>query len=177
MSTPAVEVRSFQVTVPAGTALAAPLVTPITIPARTVIGVHWTVPSGPSGLMGWRLSMSGGQAVIPTGGGWIITDGDSDTWWLANQPDSGAWEVTQYNTDIYPHSVYLDFLLDTIGVTPAPGQMLDSAAISQTVPAAVTVPGPVSVPAITAPPPVTITSITTPAALTTALGLAGGGYG
>lgn len=177
MSTPAVEVRSFVVTTPAGTTQAAPLVTQIPFPARTVIGVHWMVPPGPSGLMGWRLSMSGGVAVIPTGGGWIIADNDANTWPLADQPDSGAWEVTSYNTDIYPHSVYLDFLLDTIGTIPAPGQQLSSPALSQTVPANLTVPGPVSVAGVTVPAPVTITSITAPPPVSVALGGLGGGYG
>lgn len=123
MSSPAVEVRSFNVTIPAGTPASAPVTTDIFFPARIVSGVHWKVPPGPSGLMGWQLTMNDGTPVIPTGGGYIITDNDSDTWALQNQPDSGQWEVTGYNTDIYPHTVYLDFLLDVISA-PATGPVL-----------------------------------------------------
>ena len=85
MSTPAVEIRSFAVTIPTGTTQSAPYTQDIFFPARIVTGVHWKVPRGPSGLMGWQLTMSGGNAVIPAGGGWIITDDDSDTWPLTGQ--------------------------------------------------------------------------------------------
>lgn len=88
--------------------------------------------------MGWRLSMSGGVAVIPTGGGWIITDSDSDTWNLTSQPDSGAWEVTGYNTDLYDHSVYLDFGLVMPGGPAAPVPLIPSAQLSQLLPLPVT---------------------------------------
>lgn len=130
MSTPAVEVRSFVVTIPAGTPLAAPVTRNVPFPARVVNAIHWKVPPGPSGLMGWRLAMSGGIAVIPTGGGWIITDGDSDTWNLTGQPDSGQWQVTGYNTDIYDHSVYLDFLLDMVGSGPQPPALIANATLA-----------------------------------------------
>ena len=118
MTSPAAEVRSFAVTIPAGTTSDSPFTADVSFPDRVVSGVHWKVPPGPSGLMGWRLSMSGGIAVIPTGGGWVITDDDSDTWPLTRQPDSGGWEVTGYNTDIYDHTVYVTFLLDFVGSQP-----------------------------------------------------------
>lgn len=130
MTTPVQEVRSFQVTIPAGTTIDAPYTASVAFPPRLVEGVHWKVPPGPSGLMGWRLTMSGGTAVIPTGGGWIITDNDSDTWQLAGQPDSGYWDVTGYNTDIYDHSVYLDFLLNPIPVAAPVTTLLSSASLS-----------------------------------------------
>lgn len=130
MTTPAAEVRSFVVTIPANTPLTAPVTTAVSFPPRTVTGVHWKVPPGPSGLMGWRLTMNNGLPVVPIGGGWIITDDDSDTWTLTGQPDSGAWEVTGYNTDIYDHAVYVDFLCDLIGQTPAPLALPSNAELS-----------------------------------------------
>lgn len=119
MTTPAAEVRSFAVTISAGTPLAAPVTTPVAFPSRTVLAVRWQVPPGPSGLMGWRLTMSGGVPVIPSGGGWIIADDAADTWQVRDQPDSGAWEVTGYNTGTYPHTVYLDFMLEPVAVPAA----------------------------------------------------------
>lgn len=107
-------------TIPAGTPLLSPVTSDVSFPTRVVTGVHWKVPPGPSGLMGWRLSMSGGIAVIPTGGGWVVTDDDSDTWPLTGQPDSGGWQLTGYNTDVYDHAVYLDFLLDLVPAAAAP---------------------------------------------------------
>lgn len=117
-------------TIPAGTAQSSPLVTPVSFPDRVVSGVHWKVPPGPSGLMGWRLTMSNGIAVIPVGGGWIISDDDSDTWVLSNQPTSGQWEVTGYNTDVYDHTVYITFLLDLTGGQTAPVPMTANEALS-----------------------------------------------
>lgn len=133
MTTPAagaVEIRTFQVTIPAGTAQSAPQTTDVPFPSRIVQAVTWKVPPGPSGLMGWRLTMSGGNAVLPTGGGWVVADDQTDTWPLADQPDSGAWEVTGYNTDVYDHTVYLTFLLATVPVPAAPAVPLSNADLS-----------------------------------------------
>lgn len=115
MSTPAAEIRSFAATIPANTPQSAPVIIPCTFPVRTVLQVNWQVPPGPSGLMGWRLTMSGGNAVMPTGGAWIVADDRSGEWPVQGMPDSGAWEVSGYNTDIYPHTVYVDFLLSVTG--------------------------------------------------------------
>jgi len=114
MSTPAVDIRAVQVTVPAGTAESSPQVTEVFFPPRILTAVHWRVPPGPSGLMGWRLTMSGGTPVIPSAGGWIVADDESAQWAVQDQPDSGRWEIAGYNTDIYDHTVYVTFLLDVI---------------------------------------------------------------
>lgn len=124
MTTPAAaaaEVRSFAATIPAGTPLSAPVTIDVSFPPRIVQAVTWQVPPGPSGLMGWRLTMSGGNPVIPTGGGWVIADDRTGSWQVTGQPDSGAWEVTGYNTDIYDHTVYLEF---AVGITVAPTAVL-----------------------------------------------------
>lgn len=176
MTSPAVEVRSFPVTIPAGTAITAPYTQTIYMPARVLSALHWKVPPGPSGLMGWRLTMSEGNAVIPTGGGWIIADNEDATWNLTSQPDSGYWEVTGYNTDIYDHTVYLDFLLSLVGEPASVTPQIPSGALSSPSPVTTTTgtPGavstlsipPLSVPAISVPVPITaiqpVFGITTP---------------
>lgn len=81
--------------------------------------------------MGWQLS-SDGVAVIPVvPGTFIVADDESDDWPLDGYPDAGNWQVTGYNTGVYPHTVYLTFLLDLIvpasvapqlvAAAPAPG--------------------------------------------------------
>jgi hypothetical protein len=159
MTSPVQEVRTFAATIPANTPQTSPAIVPITMPAREVAWVKWRVPPGPVGLMGWRLSMSNGQVLLPAGGGYIVTDNDGDTWTLYDQPDSGAWEVTGYNTDIYDHTVYLDFGVTVPGSAPAPVSFIPSSSISQpvpvSVPSALTVP-PITIPAITVPQPVTV---------------------
>lgn len=169
MSTPAVEVRSFQVTIPAGTPQTSPYTQDIFFPVREVVQVHWKVPPGPSGLMGWRLTMSGGNAVIPTGGGWIVADGEDATWPFEGLPDSGAWEVTGYNTDIYDHTVYLDFLLALVGGSGGLTTFVSNEAISNPAPqtvSTVTAPAPVTVTSVTAPAAATVTTVTAPAPVT-----------
>ena len=118
------EIRSFQVTIPAGTPIASPFTQAITFPPRTVVQVDWQVPPGPSGLMGWSLTVAG-QPVIPRNpGSFIVADNVARSWPLEGYPDQGQWQVTGYNTDIYPHTVYLDFLLELNGTTtPQPAQI------------------------------------------------------
>lgn len=106
------EIRSFQVTIPAGTPVASPFVQAIVFPPRTVTQIDWKVPPGPSGLMGWALTIAG-QPVIPNNpGAYIVADNVARSWPLSGFPDQGQWQLTGYNTDIYPHTVYLDFLLE-----------------------------------------------------------------
>lgn len=117
------EIREFAVTVPAGTAKTAPLTTPVVFPQRDVVAVSWRVPPGPSGLMGWALTSAGAPVIPIQLGTYMVTDNQADTWDLEGYLDSGNWQVTAYNTGIYPHTVYLTFLLDLPGTadsTPLP---------------------------------------------------------
>lgn len=112
------ESRQFTATIPGGTLPAAPLVTDIPIPVGIVRQVRWRVPAGNLGLLGWRITM-GGVQVLPSGGDpWVIADGQTGDWQLDGYPDSGAWQVTGYNTGSYAHSVYVT--LDFDPVTRAP---------------------------------------------------------
>ena len=124
------EIRSFAVTVPAGTPVASPAVTSLAMPPRVVTAVRWRVPPGPLGLVGWALSMAGNN-VIPYGSGnWIVANDEASRWTLEDAPTSGAWTLTAYNTGTYNHTIYLDFELDVIptavsaAVTPIPSSSL-----------------------------------------------------
>lgn len=124
------EIRSFAVTIPAGTPLTAPVTVPIVFPPRTVVQVDWQVPPGPAGLMGWALTIDG-QPVIPRNpGAFIVADARIQSWPLEGYPDQGQWQVTGYNTDIYDHAVYLDFLLELNGTTTAQPVQLPNEALS-----------------------------------------------
>jgi hypothetical protein len=129
------EIRTFQVTIPAGTAKASPVTVAINFPPRTVVQLDWQVPDGPAGLMGWALTVSG-QPVIPrNSGAYIIANDVARSWPLEGYPDQGQWQVTGYNTDIYDHSVYFDFLLELNGTASPQPVQLPSAAISTMPPA------------------------------------------
>jgi hypothetical protein len=114
------EIREFAVLVPAGTAKAAPLVTPIAFPERLVTAVSYRVPPGPSGLMGWALTSAGAPVIPIQPKTYMVTDNQADTWDLEGYLDSGNWAVTAYNTGIYPHTVYLTFQLDLPGADVTP---------------------------------------------------------
>ena len=108
----AAEVRTFAVTVPAGTAIAAPQVTALRMPARIVRNVRVRVPPGPAGEVGWAVGAAGVR-VLPWGAGeWIIANDEAIEWPLDGQITSGAWQLQAYNTGTYPHTLYLTFQLD-----------------------------------------------------------------
>lgn len=108
------DIKTFQVTTPAGQAINNPLVTPLAMPPRTVIGVEVMAPAGSNGNLGFQLG-SAGQQVIPSDiGTWIITSGETLRWEVANQINSGAWQMISYNTGNFPHTLYLRFFLNLI---------------------------------------------------------------
>ena len=115
------EIRAAQATIPAGTPLSAPVTVSVAFPDRIVRSVRWRVPRGPGGLMGWQLTSDGVPVIPVVAGTWIVADDEADDWALDGYPTTGNWQVTGYNTGVYPHTVYLTFLLDLItpAVTPA----------------------------------------------------------
>lgn len=118
----AYEIRTFDVTVPAGTLASAPQVTDLTMPARIVRQVDIRIPPGPRGEVGFALGAAR-QAVIPYNPGqWIIGDDEVITWPLEGQIDSGAWQAILYNTGAYPHTLEFRFHLDLTGQDATAGQ-------------------------------------------------------
>lgn len=122
------EVRAFTATIPAGAPAAAPVTVDISFPPRVVRRIDWRVPNGPMGVFGWRLTMGGVQVLPTAGASWILANDESATWAPTRAPDSGAWQVTGYNTGRYPHAVYLTFHLD-LPEPPRPQVQLVPAAL------------------------------------------------
>lgn len=135
------EIRPFAVTIPAGTLQSAPLVAPINFPPRVVTALRWKVPPGPSGLMGWALTVAGNPVIPRQQGAYFVTDNDADTWPLEGFPDQGQWQLTGYNTDIYDHTVYLTFLLDQISTQLAAPALMPNWALSRPAAPALVTPG------------------------------------
>jgi len=109
------EVRNYEVTIPAGTLASAPLLTDLAMPPRTVTAVRVRIPPGPRGLVGWALAVAGTQVIPWNAGAWIVGDDEILDWPLANQIDSGAWQLSAYNTGIYDHAIYVTFSLEPVG--------------------------------------------------------------
>lgn len=102
-------VQFFQATITAGTPLVSPMTVTLNVLPGRINAIHWRVPPGPRGNLGWQLSM-GGVSVIPEQQGtYIIADNDSDTITVSGLPDSGAWQVVGYNTGVNNHTIYLSF--------------------------------------------------------------------
>lgn len=124
------EVRTQEVLVAAGTPITDPQVTDIAFPSRVVRSVTVRFPPGPSGLVGVALTMNG-DAVIPIiAGTWIIGDNEPVHWDLSGYPDTGAWQLTAYNTGTYDHTIYVRWGLDPLpgagdsGLQPIPAALL-----------------------------------------------------
>lgn len=116
------EIRHFTATIPANTPLASPVTVNIAMPVRTVSQIDWRVPNGPLGMMGWQLAM-GGVRVLPDHDQFLVANGESGTWHVDDQPDSGAWQVIGYNTGAHAHAVYIAMHCDPpvrIIAPPAP---------------------------------------------------------
>lgn len=122
----ATSVIALTATVPAGTAKASPVVVALGVGTNLIDKIHWRVPPGPRGNLGWYLSMGGVQVLPSDAGGWVVADDEADDWTIEGLPDSGSWELTGYNTGSYDHTVYLYFEVTPVqlGVTLT-GDMLN----------------------------------------------------
>lgn len=108
----AAEVRTFAVTIPAGTLQATPQVSALTMPARIVRSVRVRIPPGPSGMVGWALGAAG-ERVLPWGANqWIVADDEAIEWPLEGQISSGAWQLQAYNAGVFAHTLHVTFQLD-----------------------------------------------------------------
>lgn len=108
------EVYTFQVTIPPGTPQLTPFRQQLTMPVRKIDTIEVVVPPGPSGLMGFAITMGGINVMPIQPNQYLVTDDQKISWPLANLPTSGAWELSGYNTDVWPHAVYVWFLVDQV---------------------------------------------------------------
>lgn len=120
----ATEVREFTVTCPPGTPVAAPQVTDIAMPARVVDSIRIRIPPGPNGFMGFAIGAAG-VTFIPVGSAqFIVASDEVIDWVLPDQMTSGAWQVQMYNTGIFPHTIYLTFIVHLPDLPVAGGDVI-----------------------------------------------------
>lgn len=123
------EVYAFAVTIPPNTPQNSLSIQAITIPQRRVSTLEIVVPPGPSGLMGFLITMGGVRVIPSMVQSFIITDDERITWPLTDLPTSGAWQLAGYNTDVWPHTVYLRWLVDLVDSVPT-GPLLTGTTLS-----------------------------------------------
>jgi hypothetical protein len=114
------QVREFQVTIPKGTPIAAPVTVDVSFPPFTVVSVAARIPPGPLGQMGFRVASSRQQVIPWNPGSWIVANDDRLQWQADNYPTSGDWQIIGYNTGAFDHTIYVTFELDPVGFDTAP---------------------------------------------------------
>jgi len=108
-------VYEADLTVPAGTAIAAAVSAVWALDEGTLVNVRIVVPPGHNGLTGVRVLWAG-TPIIPYGGApYIIANDDKMDWDINQDVNTGSITVQGYNLDIWPHTFYLRGLLDRLG--------------------------------------------------------------
>jgi len=108
------EVKRFAITVPAGTSQAAPITQPTTFEPRIVRRIEWVFPPGCNGLVGILFSMNQIPVIPLPSGTFIIESAVTGGYDVTGQPDSGAWQVTAFNTGANPHTIQVSYHADLI---------------------------------------------------------------
>lgn len=124
------QIRSRQVTVPAGTTKAAPATFNVSFPPMTVAEIDVLVPPGSNGTLGFQIASSGIQVIPWNAGEWIVTNNERLAWPTEGYPDSGDWQVIAYNTGMYDHSLWVRFSLSPVAVAVAGPVVVDLGALS-----------------------------------------------
>lgn len=107
-------IEPFAVTIPANTPIAAPLVTDTDFADGIVTHITITVPPGPSGFVGFKFTHMGGPVIPYTGANYFIADDRVIEWDLTNMPTATGWQLVAYNTDVYPHTLYIEYHINEI---------------------------------------------------------------
>lgn len=124
------QIRRFEVTVPAGTPKAAPIVADISFPVMRLLRVDWHLPPGCATVVGFFLSMGGVQVQPLPAGTFVTGEGVSGSWALDDAPDSGGWQLAAYNTGGHPHTIHLHLHVETIVRAEQPMMLLDDRVLS-----------------------------------------------
>jgi len=102
-------IELFDVTVPAGTAIATPQTTALVFDPGIVERIEIVVPPGPSGLVGFQIRHSGETVIPHSASQWIIADNEPINWPVQGFPEGSAWSFRGYNLDVYSHTIYFRF--------------------------------------------------------------------
>lgn len=105
------DIRSFTVSVAAGTVEASPQVDALDLPQAVVERVDVIIPAGHGGETGIGLAIAGAQVIPFNEDEWITGDDVRLEFPLQNYPTTGQWSTFTWNTDDFDHTFYLTFLL------------------------------------------------------------------
>lgn len=111
-------IRRFSATIPAGTAKAAPVLIKTTMPPYTIERVEVIVPPGPRGQAGFKLTVSGAQAIPYGNDDFFVADSEKIEWDLQGFPDSGDWGLLGYNLGTQNHTLEIRYFCQLIDTSP-----------------------------------------------------------
>jgi hypothetical protein len=117
------------VTVPAGTAIAAPFSQAVPLEDGKLVSIRLVIPDGHAGLTGIRFTRAGTQ-VIPYSQtvSWIISNDDKIEIEYDGDMSATGVVAVAYNTDIFDHAFYLLCRVDD--PPPRPAVSVDAATAS-----------------------------------------------
>jgi hypothetical protein len=104
----------FEVTIAAGTLQSAPTTAAMSFVDGIVTGVEFVVPPGPSGRVGFALFYGGVRQLPRTDGAFYVTDDEVIRRSLTGFPSGSRWQLVGFNTDIFPHTIEVRFLIDEL---------------------------------------------------------------
>lgn len=135
MTNPVVQVKQFEITVPAGTPIANPQVTAtIFDDGFTLEWVEIRMPPGPRGQVGVAITSSRVQLLPYTTGitrNWLRLNDEDLHWDFYDMPDTGDYGVIAYNIGNYPHTFQVRYgvSLSPVASTPNPAAGMPPAAL------------------------------------------------
>lgn len=101
---------TFAVTIPAGTAKTAPLVTVTRFASNIVERVEWLFPVGCNGQVGIQIGSRSVPIIPISSTQWLIRSGDSASLGVSGMPNTGDWSVIGYNLGAFDHTVQVSFV-------------------------------------------------------------------
>lgn len=96
-------------TVPAGTAIAAPVSQPVVLADAHLETVRFIIPDGHAGLTGLRITWAGTQIFPYNTGTWLISDDEVFDWPADQEVTANGLSLAGYNTDIFAHTFHVRF--------------------------------------------------------------------
>lgn len=105
---------TFDVTIPAGTPIANPLVTPTIFETNVVRRIEWRFPGGCNGQVGIQIGARSVPVLPPVAGQYFVRSGTVQGYDLEDMPNTGDWSVIGYNLGAFPHTIHVVFLVNRI---------------------------------------------------------------
>lgn len=114
-------VHAREVTVPAATLEASPLVQDLSFTRGILLALDLLIPPGHGGTTGLALYQSGRQVIPSDEGDWLKGDGSEFRMGLEGYHETGLWSARAFNTDVFEHTFYMRFLVRELELGPEPG--------------------------------------------------------